>query len=76
MWDRSAAADKPWGMREFCIETPDGHELCSTKNFSRRTLRNHSLHRSRGAGALLAGGPKIKEVENNGSSGKTGSHRT
>lgn len=20
-------ADKPWGMREFCIETPDGHRI-------------------------------------------------
>ena len=24
---RQAAADKPWGMREFAIETPDGHRI-------------------------------------------------
>lgn len=24
---RSAVADKPWGMREFAIEFPDGHRI-------------------------------------------------
>lgn len=24
---RSPVADKPWGMREFAIETPDGHRI-------------------------------------------------
>jgi len=24
---RDPIADKPWGMREFCINTPDGHRI-------------------------------------------------
>ena len=24
---RAAVADKPWGMREFALETPDGHRI-------------------------------------------------
>ena len=32
-----AIADKPWGMREFAIHTPDGHRLMIGQSIDKRT---------------------------------------
>ncbi len=31
---RAKVADKPWGMREFAIETPDGHRIMFGQDIS------------------------------------------
>ena len=27
-WSGGAPQDKPWGLREFTVRTPDGHRMC------------------------------------------------
>ena len=33
-FDIEPVADKPWGMREFLIETPDGHRIMFGQDIS------------------------------------------